>query len=161
MSSNSKIDYAGRTVDLLLLKTVLDVPVVNKRVGIDVSDDPMIVSGVEKMVQRYALLFITAMGSAKFRPDHGTNMIPKVAKGLVYSMATLESAAAEANLMARRQVMAGDVGEDTPDDEKLVASDVVGLEFSRAKASVMVSVRLATAAGKSYVYIIPVGIGVH
>ena len=59
-----KIDYAGRTVDLLLLKTVLAVPVVNKRVGIDVSnvvDEPMIVAGVEKMAQRYALAFINAM----------------------------------------------------------------------------------------------------
>ena len=73
-----KIDYSGRTVDLLLLKTVLAVPVVNKRVGLDVSnvvDEPMIVAGVEKMAQRYALAFINAMvygGSERglFTEDH-------------------------------------------------------------------------------------------
>lgn len=163
-SEIQKVDYAGRTVDLLLLKTVLDVPAVNKRVGIDVSNvvgEPMIVSGVEKMVQRYALAFINAIGSTKFMPDHGTNIVPDVAAGRVYSMATLESAAAEANLLAGRQISMADYGEDTPDDERLVASNIIDLEFSREKASVMISVKLTTAAGKSYVYIIPVAAGVH
>lgn len=164
MRSNSKIDYAGRTVDLLLLKTVLDVPVVNERVGIDVSNVdgvPMIVSGVEKMVQRFALAFINAMGSAKFRPDYGTDLVPQVSKGMVYNMSTLQVEAAEANLLARTQVIMGDDGEDTPDDERLVASEVVDLEFSRSKAKIKISIKLTTAAGKSYTYIIPVPVGVH
>lgn len=164
MNSRQKIDYAGRTVDLLLLKTVLSVPAVNKRVDMDVSnvvDEPMIVSGVEKMVQRYAIAFINAMGSTRFRQDHGTEIVPMVAAGMVYSMSTLESAAAEANLLAGRQIMLADEGEETPDDERLVASDVVDLEFSRERSMVRISVRLTTAAGDSYVYIIPVGVGVH
>ena len=164
MNSRQKIDYAGRTVDLLLLKTVLAVPAVNKRVDMDVSnvvDEPMIVSGVEKMVQRYAIAFINAIGSTRFRQDHGTEIVPMVAAGRVYSMATLESASAEANLLAGRQIMLADEGEETPDDERLVSSDVVDLEFSRERSMVRISVKLTTAAGDSYVYIIPVGIGVH
>lgn len=160
----NKVDYAGRTVDLLLLKTVLAVPVAGKRVQLDVSDVsgvPMIVAGVEKLVQRFALTFITAMGSAKFRPDYGTDLVPAVAHGLVYNMATLEAAAAESNLLARTQVISSDEGEDTPDDERLVDSEVVDLEFSREKASAMVSIRLTTAAGSSYTYIIPVAVGVR
>lgn len=157
----NRVDYSGRTVDLLLLKTVTGVPVVNWRVGLDVSDDPMIVAGVEKMVQRYAISFINAMGSTKFRPSHGTNLVPDVAAGLVYDMSTLEAEAAEANLFAFDQVTAGDEGEDTPDDERLTGSEVVGLEYLRGESRVRISVRLTTAAGKSYVYIIPVGVGVH
>lgn len=160
----SKVDYSGRTVDLLLLKTVLDVPVVMKRVSLDVSNvsgEPMIVSGVEKMVQRFAVAFINAAGSTMFRPDHGTEMIPKVAKGLVYDMSTLESVAAMANMDAKSEIMSADEGEDTPDDERLVDSEVVDLNFSREKSRVSVSIRLTTAAGTSYTYIIPVAIGVH
>lgn len=162
--SRSKVDYAGRTVDLLLLKTVLDVPVMNKRVGIDVSNvsgEPMIVTGVEKLVQRFAVAFINAMGSTKFRPNHGTNIVPQVSKGLVYDMSSLEVEAAEANLLAKTQTIEGDADEDTPDDEKLVDSEVTDLEFSRAEARIKISVRLTTAAGDSYTYIIPVPIGVH
>lgn len=162
--SRSKVDYAGRTVDLLLLKTVLDVPVMNKRVGIDVSNvsgEPMIVTGVEKLVQRFAVAFINAIGSTKFRPNHGTNIVPQVSKGLVYDMSSLEVEAAEANLLAKTQTIEGDADEDTPDDEKLVDSEVTDLEFSRAEARIKISVRLTTAAGDSYTYIIPVPIGVH
>lgn len=168
-SPNSKVDYAGRTVDLLLLKTILDVPVAMKRMGIDVSNvsgEPMIVSGVEKMVQRFALTFITAMGSVKFRPDHGTRITPDVAQGRIYNMSSLRASAAEANMLARVQIRTDDeamaeAGEDTPDDERLVDSEVVDLEFSREKAKAMVSIRLTSAAGSSYTYIIPVAIGVH
>ena len=163
-SKYSKVDYAGRTVDLLLLKTILDIPVVNRRVGIDVSNvsgEPMIVSGVEKLAQRYAICFINAMGSTKFVQYHGTNIVPQVANGHVYNMSTLEAESALANLHARSQIIAADEGEDTPDDEKLVASDVIDLVFSRERAMVRISVRLTTAAGKSYVYVIPVAVGVR
>ena len=163
-NSIKKVDYSGRTVDLLLLKTVLDVPVVNKRVGIDVSNvvgEPMIVSGIEKMVQRFVVLFVNAIGSTKFRSGHGTDIVPSVGHGLVYNMATLESAAAEANMLASRQMYISDSYEETPDDEKLVDSKVVGLEFSRQKSMVRISIRLTTAAGDSYTYIVPVPVGVH
>lgn len=165
MRKNKKTSsYAGRTVDLLLLKTVSDVPVTDRNVTLDVSnvvDEPMVVSGVEKMVQRYAVSFINAIGSTKFVDGHGTNIIPSVANGLVYSTATLEAAAAEANLLAFRQLTAADDGEDTPDDERIVKSEVIGLSFSRARSAVSVSVRLESAAGDSYVYVVPVGVGVH
>lgn len=164
MADHSKVDYAGRTVDLLLLKTVLDIPVVNKRVELDVSNvsgEPMIVTGVEKLVQRYALSFVNAIGSTKFRPNHGTGIVPNVGSGRVYDMSSLEAAAAEADLVARTQVRAGDVDEDTPDDERLESSEVYGLEFVRSRAAVRISVRLTTAAGESYTYIIPVAIGVR
>lgn len=163
-NARQKVDYAGRTVDLLLLKTVLDVPAVNQRVQVDVSDgtdDPRIVTGIEKLVQRYALLFLNAMGSTKFRPDHGTNLIPRAAKGLIYSRSTLESAAAEANLFASRQIRLADEGDDIPDDERLVSSEITDLVFVRTAAQVKISIRLTTAAGQSYVYIIPVNMGIR
>ena len=150
-------------MDLLLLKTVYGAPA-SVRVGLDVSDvegEPMVVAGVEKMVQRYAVAFLNAIGSTMFVPGHGTGMVPAVASGRVYSHATLESQAAEANLTASRQVMAADDGEDTPDDERLASAEVEGVEFSRSRSSASVSVRLTSAAGDSYTYVIPVGVGVH
>lgn len=161
---NSKIDYANRTVDLLLLKTILDAPFSRRRMGIDVSNvsgEPMVVTGIEKMVQRFANAFITAMGSVKFRDTYGSNLVSRVEHGFVYNMPTLEAEASEANMLARLQIREGDEGEDTPDDELLVNSEVTNLEFSREKATVRISVLLTTAAGKTYTYIIPVAVGVH
>ena len=163
-SEVQKVDYSGRTVDLLLLKTVLDVPVAKKRVEIDVSNvsgEPMIVSGIEKLVQRFAIAFINAAGSTMFAERHGTDIIPSVANGLVYNMATLEAAAAEANMLAERQIKAADKDMESPADERLSASEVVDLEFSRERSYAMISIRLTSEAGSSYVYIIPVAVGVH
>jgi hypothetical protein len=164
-SNNSKIDYAGRTVDLLLLKTILDVPFARTRMGIDVSNvvgEPMIVSGIEKMVQRFANIFITEMGSAKFRETYGTNLVTRVKHGFVYNMATLEAEAAEANMLARTQMRQADENEEgTPPDERLANSEVVDLVFSKEKATVRISILLTTEAGSSYTYIIPVPVGVH
>lgn len=164
-SINSKIDYAGRTVDLLLLKTILEVPFARTRMEIDVSNvagEPMIVSGIEKMVQRFANVFITAMGSAKFRETYGTNLVSRVKHGFVYNMATLEAEAAEANMLARTQIRQADEDEDeTPADERLASSEVVDLVFSKEKATVRISILLTTEAGSSYTYIIPVPVGVH
>lgn len=161
MSGKNIVDYSGRAVDLLLLKTVLAAPVVNKRVRLDVSDVPMSVAGVEKLVQRYALLFLTKFGSCHVDEGEGTRFVSRVQYGFVYDMPSLTAAAAEANLWTMTQVREGDAGLDTPQDERLVKSDVVDLKFSREKAEVMVSVRLTTEAGSSYDYIIPVAIGVH
>lgn len=162
---NSKIDYADRTVDLLLLKTILNAPFSRTRMGVDVSNvdgEPMIVSGIEKMVQRFANVFITAMGSAKFRETHGTNLVPRVQHGFVYNMATLEAEVAEANMLARTQIRQADEDEnETPADERLANSTVVGLVLSKANATVRVSILLTTEAGSSYTYIIPVPVGVH
>ena len=158
----NKVDYSGRTVDLLLLKTVFSVPAVNKRVDMDVSGRPMIVTGAEKMAQRYIILFLNAIGSTKFRPDHGTELVKSVSDGLVYNMATLETAASGANLEALRQMTISDAeNEDTPDDERIVSSEVTDLEFSREKSRVKISVKMTTAAGNSYVYVVPVDVGVH
>ena len=162
--AKQKIDYSGRMVDLLVLKTILNVPAVSQRVQVDVSDvygEPMIVTGVEKLAQRFLLTFVNAIGSTKFMDELGTNLVPNVAKGLVYNDSTLETVASEANLMASREIMLADKGLDTPDDEKLVSSEVIGTEYSRSESRVKISVKLTTAAGTSYVYIIPVGVGVH
>lgn len=159
-----KVDYSGRTVDLLLLKTVLNVPAVGQRVQIDVSNvsgEPMIVTGVEKLAQRFLNVFVNAIGSAKFMDGYGTDIVPSVANGYVYSESTLEAAAAEANMLARHQIVLADQDLDTPDDETLVSSEVIGLEFSREQSKIKISIKLTTAAGSSYTYIIPVGVGVH
>ena len=121
----------------------------------------MIVTGVEKMAQRFLNAFINVLGSTKFMVDFGTDIVDDVSKGRIYNQATLETAAAEANMLARKLITDSDAEYDTPDDETLVSSDVIDLEFSREKSRIKISIKLTTAAGTSYVYIIPVGVGIH
>lgn len=161
-------NYAGRTVDLLLLKTIDHAPAVNKRVTVDVSnvqDVPMIVSGIEKLAQRFINTFLNTIGSTKFQPDHGTELVSSVRAGKIYDAATLQAVAAEANSSTCAQIQEEDeamslAGDTTPEDETLEDSEILDLQFSREESKVKISIRLTSAAGMSYVYIIPVAIGV-
>lgn len=160
MLSGNSLDYADRKVDLLLLKAVLAAPAYKQRVDLDVETYPMIVTGVEKLVQMYALVLITELGSCHFDESRGTRIVTEVSKGKVYDMPTLTAAASEANAIAKRQLRA--VAEkDTPADERLANSEVIHLEFDRSNATARISVRITTEAGTSFEYIIPVGIGVR
>ena len=157
----NKVDYSGRTVDLLLLKTVLAAPTNRQIVDIDVSANPMIVTGIEKLVQRFAVIFLNELGSTHFHPDYGTDIVGTAKMGQIYDVSSLQAAASSANLRAYTQIVEGDAALETPDDEQLVNSEVVQVAFVAAQSKAEISIRLTTAAGSSYDYIVPVAIGVH
>lgn len=158
MLRNAKIDYAGRTVDLLLLKTVIRP--FDQRVAPVVTEVPMLVSGIEKLVQRYALLFLTELGSVMNSPDEGTEFLTYLSHGKIYDESSLKSSAARADNRASRQIKQEDSALETPDDEALASSEIMNVSFDRTRASVTVTVRITTLAGESYTYVTPISMGV-
>lgn len=160
MLSGNSTNYAGRTVDLLVLKTVLSAPVYRKRVDLDVEKSPMIVTGVEKLAQMYTLVFLTEVGTCHADSGRGTSIVSDVEKGKVYDDASLTASAAAANALAKRQIRSA-AEEDTPKDERLADSQVTGIYLDKNNATARISVRLTTEAGTALDYIIPVGIGVR
>ena len=159
MRRNSKIDYSGRTVDLLLLKSVIH-PTSDIIVSTDVASSPMIVTGIEKLVQRYALLFLTQMGTVRNRQDEGSEFMTSLGRGVIYDENTLRAEAAKANSVVSRQIRLEDSDLDTPDDEALDSSTVTDIRLNRTERSVTVQVNIVTRSGDSYTYITPIAIGV-
>ena len=116
MNRPHKIDYSGRTVDLLLLKTVTR-PVSETVVDPNVADVPMAVTGIEKLVQRYALLFLTQIGTVEGSPDEGSEFMRSLGRGMIYDESTLKAEAAKANSLVTRQIRREDAELETADDE--------------------------------------------
>jgi len=154
----SKIDYSNRTVDLLLLQVVSE-PVADAAVNVDISAVPRMVTGIEKLVQRYAQIFLTQIGTVKHRNSEGTEFMTLLGGGRVYDENTLLSAASLANKSTFRQIVAEDSSNDTPDDERLSASEIKEVSISRATAMVSVTVQITSAAGDTYTYITPIATG--
>ena len=150
--------YSGRTVDMLLLKTV-DRPVASKKVSPDVSGNIMAVSGIEKLVQRFALLFLTINGSVGLSSE-GTDIVGDMANGMIYDEATLRASAVSSADEVSRQIKEADASEDTPDDEALDTADVIDLSIDRISSTAFVTVFITTLAGTSYTYVAPVSTGV-
>ena len=159
MNRPSKIDYAGRTIDLLLLKTVIR-PVSETIVDPDVAHVPMATTGIEKLVQRYALLFLTKLGTVKNSPEEGSEFMQSLGRGMIYDENTLKAEAAKANSLVSRQIRKEDASIETADDEALDSATVTDLRLDRATQSVIVQVTIVTRAGESYTYITPITIGV-
>ena len=158
MNRESTIDYSGRTVDLLLLKTVLKHE--NKQVNPNITNQPMSVTGIEKLVQRYALLFLTELGSVMNSPNEGTEFLTSLSRGKIYDESSLSAAANLANKTVYRQIVSEDTAMETPDDEALDDSSIQDMKMDRATASVSVTVKITSVAGESFVYTTPIRMGV-
>ena len=155
----STTDYSNRTVDLLLLQLV-EQPQADVIVRPDVSLVPHMTTGIEKLVQRFTLLFLTQLGTIKNCENEGTEFLSALISGNIYDLNTLKAAASAANKAVATQIAAEDEDLDTPDDERLESSVVSDLGMDRANATVYVTVTLTTAAGETYKYTTPVTTGV-
>ena len=165
-----KVDYSGRQLDIELLQSIRQpvskkrvYPAVNHRISDAEIESPKIVSGIEKAVQRYAKLFLTEAESVKFEPDTGNEFLSSIRKGMVPNRAYLDYLYNVANHNALRIIRADDADTETfgpiPDDERILTTDLLGLEIDYAKATVTVSVLITTYAGDTYTYITPVAAG--
>lgn len=155
----SKIDYNNRTVDLLLLKTVFS-PVSDKIVDPDVSSEPMMVTGIEKLVQRFTLLFLTQLGTVRNSEREGTEFMSNLGSGRIYDESTLRSAASAANNAAMSQIRSEDARLGTPDDEALERSVVIDAKLDRGSSTVSLTIGITTVSGDTYTYITPIKAGV-
>lgn len=159
MSRVAKVDYSGRTVDLLLLQYVME-PTAEIAVIPDVSKEPRIVTGIEKLVQRYSNLFLTEIGSVRNSDGEGTEFMRQMYSGQIYDDNTLRAAAASANDNVFRQLREEDVGTDIPDDELIARSTILSTSIDRGKSQITVTVQIETESGATYTYVTPVAIGV-
>lgn len=152
------INYSGRTVDLLLLQFI-QAPVADKIVTPDVTNIPRMATGIEKMAQRFALVFLTQLGTVRHRETEGTKLLDAIGLGRVYDESTLRAEAESANRLTREQIRKEDITMDTPDDEALKSSSVIDLDLNRATATVFITISLTSEAGDTYTYITPISTG--
>lgn len=156
---DSTTNYSGRTVDLLLLQFVSQ-PGSDIKVTPDVSKSPRMATGIEKLVQRYAHLFLTQVGTVKHCDTEGTEFMSSLGTGQIYDENTLRSSAAAANKAVFNQIRTEDRALETADDEALLSSEITNLELNRRTATVSVTVTITSMAGDTYVYTTPISSGV-
>lgn len=165
--TGTNTSYAGRQLDMELLQHVA-VPY-NQRVfpAVDHGKDgtgPRICAGMEKVVQRYAKLLLTDLGSVKFDSDLGNDLMSSIRKGEVYSTAWMTQLFNEANRNVLNAMIADDNDYDTfgdlPDDERIDTAELVDLEIDQTTATVRIHVKITTLAGEEYEYIAPVASGI-
>jgi len=152
-------DYTNRQVDIELLQSISQ-PVDLKQVSISsVTLSPKAVTGIQKLVQRYASALLAYLGSVHFAQDYGTNLISTVLAGGVQNIAQLQAAFASANSLAIGSLRADDrktvIFGALPDDENIASAQLLDQQIVYETATVNLKVLITTLAGDSVTFVVP------
>ena len=152
-------NYSGRQVDIELLQSITK-PVKLKKVNVsNVSETPKIVTGIEKLAQRYTLLFLSTLGSIHFDTDQGTELVGQLLGGVIQNRGNLESAFAVANNLVMQQFEKDDLKTDIygeiQDDENLDDVKLLDFDIEQATGTIYLQIQLITVAGDDITFIVP------
>lgn len=152
-------NYDNRLVDMELLQSIV-VPGAIQRVHVtSVGRDPKIVTGIEKAAQRYTVLLLTSLGNVKFAEATGGELVLRLVQGSIPNLGYLRHVFGMANSNALR-VLAKDDADPRfgtlPDDERITQAELADASVDYATGTVMLEVKLTTAAGTAYDFTVPI-----
>ena len=151
-------NYSGRQIDLELLQSIA--VLADQRVQLSsFTKPPKIVAGIEKLAQRYALLFLSSVNTIRFAQDQGTDFMQAIAGGTVQRNDELLYLFASASGNVLQQMQRDDAELVTfgtvPDDEQIVDASLLDYEVNVATATILLRIQLTSAAGASITFIVP------
>lgn len=153
MTDGRVSEYIDRTLDLAAYWGVQ--PVGNVRLVEALAPERTsgaIVTGVQKVSQRFLTELLKEQGSQPFRPDEGTTFLLEAKEGRFQTQADVLGAFARGVVEARRVIQA-DESDDDPSDERFVDAEV--LEVFVAPGTAVIKFRIVTQAGADRQFIFP------
>ena len=152
-------DYGGRQVDLELLQSVTT-PSGEQQVHLtSVGNNAKIVSGIEKAIQRYAVLLLSTIEDIHFAPEQGGELISGLTTGRIHNLGYLYHVFGMVNgntlMLLARDDDAGIYGA-VPDDERVTGAELVSAALDASTRTINLTVRLATAAGSNFTFVVPI-----
>lgn len=152
-------NYTGRQIDVELLQSVsLPRELISVTVS-NVTDTPKIVTGIEKMVQRYATLLLSIAGTVHFDSTQGCDLLRQIITGQIRNIGLLQGAFAVANSVILRQIKADDTNTDLygsiPADERISSAALINADVNYGAGIISMRIRITTEAGNDYVFVVP------
>ena len=154
---NTSTDYSGRLVDLEVLQSVSVLAPTAVSVS-SVSKTPKNVTGAQKAVQRYALVFMTTAGDVHFDTTFGTSFMRAIASGQVQNNNQLLNSFAIANSTVLQLLAAEDAKADfgnQPDDERVINAQLTNHTVDIAHGRVLLYITLTLASGDTTSFVLP------
>lgn len=157
---NTTTDYTGRQLDVELLQSITKpaelVPVTLS----NVSKPPKMVAGIEKLVQRYALLLLTNIGEVHFDQEQGGDLLKLLLEGYVQDVGQLNYAFASANNLVISQLNNDDLNTDTygtiPPDEMIKEATLLDSSVDKATSTAYLRIQVISQADTDFVFVVPV-----
>jgi len=157
---SASIDYTGRTVDILIFQGVKEYG--DQQISTGFGEAGYVCTGIQKVAQTWAILFMTDLGSVMNKPTRGSSFLPAVRSGRIQ---VEEDVPAEFGLAAEqvRRTMELDASED-PDlqnDERLDEALLVDYFLFREQSLLQLKVRIKSLAGDERTVYLPVPVAIR
>lgn len=156
MMAGNVREYVGRTVDLLAFqmdRTAQRQEMVQSLVrGVERG---RLVTGVEKLAQRFLLILLTEVESMGYLPQAGTRFLIDARFGSWRTTADIRQSFASAVLDVQRQLRQQELDSD-PDEEKFASAEITGLSLTGD--GVKLAIRLTSVAGDSREILTPISV---
>lgn len=150
-------DYVGRTVDYLAFDNarVTGDALLNQAL-IQPGQTGALITGIEKLVQRFLLELLTEQGSMEYQPNRGTFFMTALRYGMVQTSGELFAEFSTAELDVREKLRLEEDFVNDPADERY--AEAVLLSASLSGDTATLSIRVSSVAGESRTVIYPLRI---
>lgn len=140
-------DYAGRTSDLLMIDgaSLTREQQLTQALALPGGSGALI-SGIEKLAQRFLLELLTELGSLRYLPGRGCLFLIEARQGLWRSAGDVVASFNSSLLLVKRNLMADELESD-PNDERFGEAELESVSLTRDLA--VLRVNLTSLAGET------------
>jgi len=117
------------------------------------------ITGLQKLVQRYTILFLTIQGNVKYAPLQGTNFVDALNRGIIQTNETVLHQFVFANSAVNSQLASDDVNPDmgpiAPDDERIASAVLQSFEIDYTNARLFLQIAITNLQGETTIFVLP------
>ena len=155
-------DYSGRLVDLLIFQGIQ--PAGDQRVLLALSDedgDSYVITGIAKLSQSFAVLFLTELGSIPYNPELGTEFVTAIRQGRIADETDVTAEFRVAVELIRRTLDLEADNNDLPYDEQLESVELENFTLDTARSLLQLYVSITSVAGESRQLFLPIPLAIQ
>lgn len=153
-------NYSGRSIDLFIAQGAE--PVGDHKITYGFGDvGGEVTTGIQKLAQTWAILFLTELGSIPYHPELGTGFLQAIRFSRIkdtvdvqtqFAMAS-QAVTSQLNLVADQTIQ--------PDDERLQSAVLTNVDLDKSAGLLTITVTLTSQAAGSTVVILPVPLAIQ
>lgn len=146
-------NYAGRLIDLFIFQGAQ--PTKEQKIHLGFGIGGAVTTGIQKMAQTFAILFLTETGSVPSAPTRGTGFITAIRQGAIIDEASLQSEfVLAAQLVKNFMALEAEIT-NPPLDETLADATLKNFDLDEGAGKITIYVLLTSAAGTSWDLYLP------
>lgn len=150
-------NYTGKLVDLLIFRGAAAEG--EKQVALTLNN--YVTTGIQKLLQSFAVLFLTERGSVTHYPDLGTDFVTAVRQGSIRDEADVQDQFLVAAEYVRQTLSLEAEQHEMPTDEQFLSAALKSFEIDRTSSTLRMYVVVTSVAGQAREIFLPVPLAIQ